>query len=288
MDLAAVLVMSALVGCGLFSVVRSFTVPAASLAEELDRLRAGSPSGEAAGWRQAVADHGLLSRASPTTDLAILEWTEAYWQRRRVTMAASGALIGAVLVVLLRTLVSFSLLAGLILVPLLCAALGALWVAETDRRSRAEERRKEIRAALAQFLELTSIMLAGGAGPETALEESAARGHGRGFRLFSAELARAKDDPGLSPFVALRNLGTLFGVRELVEFGNVMIFSSENAATVRQALEDKAGLIIMREHEQRRADALSRNVLMSLPVVGMAGGFIIWLIYAAIAGLASY
>ena len=87
------------------------------------------------------------------------------------------------------------------------------------------------------MLELTSIMLAGGAGPETALEEASSRGHGWGFRQFSAEMARARNDPSLSPFLALRNLGVRFAVSELEEFGNVMILSSENAATVRQAFD---------------------------------------------------
>ncbi|MEZ5406969.1 MAG: type II secretion system F family protein [Acidimicrobiales bacterium] len=288
-DLLAVLTVSGLFGYGLLLVVRGALAPPASLADDLERLEAGldrGPGGVVT--RRPSTERLLMGGSLPSADLAVLEWSAAYWQRRRLTMGAWFALGGAVLVLLLRTQFDFSLLAGLILLPLLVGALGVLWVAETDRRTRAGERRKELRAALAQMLELTSIMLAGGAGPETALEEASARGHGWGFRQFSAELARARNDPALSPFLALRNLGIRFAVSELEEFGNVMILSSENAATVRQALEDKAVLIVMREQEQRRADALSRNVVMSLPVVGMAGGFILWLVYAAVAGLASF
>lgn len=288
-DLLALLLVSGLFGYGLLLVIRGALAPPASLADDLDRLEAGIDGGPGGlGTRRPSTERLLMGGTLPSADLAVLEWTPAFWQRRRLMVGAWFAAAGAVVVLLLRTQFDFSLLAGLILLPVLVAALGVLWAAETDRRTRATERRKELRAALAQMLELTSIMLAGGAGPETALEEAASRGHGWGFRQFSTELARARNDPGLSPFLALRNLGVRFAVGELEEFGNVMILSSENAATVRQALEDKAVLIVMREQEQRRADALSRNVVMSIPVVGMAGGFILWLIYPAIAGLASF
>ena len=289
-DLLAVLVVSGLFGYGLLLVVQGSLAPPANLADDVDRLQSGGRPGSSpeTASRRPATERFLMGGSVPSIDLAVLEWSPSYWQRRRLMTGGWLALAGVVVVLLLRTQADFSLLAGLVLLPLAFGALGVLWVAETDRRSKATERRKELRAALAQMLELTSIMLAGGAGPETALEEASSRGNGWGFRQFTTEMARARNNPNVSPFMALRNLGIRYGVGELEEFGNVMILSSENAATVRQALEDKAMLIVMRDHEQRRADALSRNVVMSLPVVGMAGGFILWLVYAAVAGLASF
>jgi Flp pilus assembly protein TadB len=282
--LLAVIALSVMFGGGMVLVVGSLATPPAPLQVALDRLDRSVQVDS--GTHSLVGRLGRLGGEAPVTDLAVLGWTNHEWYRRRLAFVAAGVVIGGAVAGFLRLFAEFPLL---IAVPALALVMGlvAVVVADSDRATRAEQRRDEIRLALTHFLEITSIMLAGGAGAETALEEAVVRGNGVGFRLFSREIAKASENPSMSPFSALRDLGDRLGMRELIEFGNVMILSSENAATVRKALDDKAALIIFRDQEKRKSDALSKNVMMSLPVVGMAGGFILWLMYAALAGLAN-
>ena len=284
MILIAVLFVSAVLGTGLMLAYRAFTLPATTLDNALERSRHTWQDAPESLFERIVRQVEAIGTTVPASDLEVLNWTEYEWHRRRLFFVIGSALFGALVTVVARLYVAFPVLLAL---PLIMAIFGALGLAlvESDRTTKAAAARNEIRAALTQFLELTSIMLAGGAGAETALERASLNGYGRGFSLFAREIVRAKEDPKLNAFVALRDLGMRINISELVDFGNVMILSSENSATIRQALNDKAGLIVLQDHERRRAAANSRNVWMSIPVVGMAGGFIFWLMYAATASL---
>lgn len=285
-SLLTALLFSGLLGWGLFISFRALTTPAVSLEAELERVTNPAPPD-----RSLAAAIERLGRVGandlPSADLEILRWTPSEWYRRRLLFIAGGTAIGLVLALGLRVFFSFPLLLAAPALALIVGGLGLVTV-DSDRATRAARGREEILLALSHYLEITSIMLAGGAGAETALEEAVRHGHGVGFQLFSQEVARAKDNPGMSPFLALRNLGDRLAVTELVEFGNVMILSSESSATVRRALDEKATQIVFRQQEKRKAAALSRNVVMSIPVAGMAGGFILWLVYPALAGLGSF
>lgn len=284
MILIAVLFVSAVLGTGLLMAYRAFTLPATTLDTALQRSRHTWQDAPESLFDRIVRQVEAIGTTVPASDLEVLNWTEYDWHRRRLYFVMGSAMFGALVAPVARLYVAFPVL---LVLPIIMAIFGAigLVLVESDRTTKAATARSEIRAALTQFLELTSIMLAGGAGAETALERASRNGYGRGFSLFAREIARAKEDPRLNAFVALRDLGERITVSELVDFGNVMILSSENSATIRQALNDKAGLIVLQDHERRRADANSRNVWMSVPVVGMAGGFIFWLMYAATIGL---
>lgn len=276
---------AALLGVGVVISATAVLSPRASLESELGRARRGADQGHDRVTALAGRFGGWVS--VPATDLAILGWSREYWYRRQLAFAFGGMIVGGLIAVALRLVIVYPVLAAIPVLGLLVAGIGVV-VASSDRATRADTEREEMRLALSYFLEVASIMLAGGAGAETALELAANRGQGRAFRRFARQVGRAKDDPRLNAFVALRDLGEEVGLRELVEFGDVMILSSENSATVRQALQDKASLLIFREQERRKAAALARNVTMSIPVAGIAGGFIIWLVYPAIIGLTSF
>ncbi len=284
MILVAVLFVSAVLGLGLMMAYRAFSLPATTLDNALARSNNTWQDAPETLLDRLIRQVESLGSALPSSDLEVLGWSGYEWHRRRLYFVIGSAGFGVLVTVVLRLFYSFPIV---LVLPIMTAVFGAvgLILVESDRTTKAASARAEIRVALIQFLELTSIMLAGGAGAETALERASVIGHGRGFSLFAREIVRAKDDPRINAFIALRDLGTRINVNELIDFGNVMILSSENSATIRQALNDKASLVVLQDQERRRADANSRNVWMSLPVVGMAGAFIFWLMFAAIAGL---
>jgi len=276
---------AAVIGLGVVIAINAFLIPKANLSTELRRAQRSTEDDD---YLTVVAERfGGLTSSMPLADLEILGWSREYWYRRRITFAAVGFVLGCLIAFGLRLFVNFPLFLAVPLLGLLVAGIGTA-TADSDRTTKADVARDEMRLALSYFLEVAAIMLAGGAGAETALESAAVRGKGVGFQRFAREVARAKEDPRLNAFTALRNLGQRVGVRELVEFGDVMILSSENSATVRQALQDKASLLVFREQERRKVAALSKNVAMSIPVAGMAGGFIIWLVFPAIMGLSNF
>lgn len=287
MTVAAVLLVSAVLGLGITLGYRAVAEPPATLQASLYRTRQARIEQPRDWLDRLVRFAEPYDSTMPSADLEVLGWSGYDWRRRKVVFAIVSALVGVVLTVGARLYVPFPLWLAVVFVAGVFGAVG-LAVVESDRATKASAIRNEIRLALTQFLELTSIMLAAGAGAETALEQASIQGRGRGFDLFSREVARAKEDPRLSAFTALRDLGDRIGISELTDFGNVMILSSESSTTVRQALDDKASLIVLREQESRKADANSRNVWMSIPAVGMAGGFILWLMYAALAALSSF
>ena len=287
MILAAVLCVSAVLGLGLVMAYRSLTQPATTLEGALARSQATWQDAPESLFDRIVGQVEALGTTTPASDLEVLGWTEYEWHRRRIFFVLGAAGFGAVIALVARLYTEFPVALTLPIIMIIAGGFGLL-VAESDRTTKAAQARGELRAALTQFLELTSIMLAGGAGAETALERASAIGYGRGFTMFAREIARAKEDPRINAFTALRDLGLRVNINELVDFGNVMILSSENSATIRQSLNDKASLVVLQDHERRRAEANSRNVWMSIPVVGMAAGFIFWLMYAAIAALSGF
>ena len=126
--------------------------------------------------------------------------------------------------------------AALLAVPLGAAA--GWFYARVDLAADAQRARREFRHALAGYLELVTILMAGGAGVETAMFDAADVGHGPAFRHLRAALsaAQARREP---PWRALGQLGDQLGVGELEELEASMTLAGEGAQ-VRDSLTAKA------------------------------------------------
>ena len=83
-------------------------------------------------------------------------------------------------------------------------------------RDEAERRRRAFRHALSSYLDLVNVLLAGGAGIETALHAAADAGDGWGYRTIRSELRRARLT-GQSPWDTFAGLADRLGVTELAE-----------------------------------------------------------------------
>lgn len=160
----------------------------------------------------------------------------------------------------------------------------ALVVPALEVRAEAAERRRSFRHALGCFLDLVAVRLAGGAGVDSALAGSAAAGDGWAF----AELRQALTDArlrGEPSWNGLAHLGEAIGVGELQELAASAGLAGDEGARVRVSIAAKARAIRMRGLADAEGAAQSASERMSLPVVLLMTGFIVFLGYPAIAAV---
>ena len=158
----------------------------------------------------------------------------------------------------------------------------AVTVPQVAVRSQAAGRRRAFRHALSCFLDLVAVRLAGGAGVDSALADSANAGDGWAFR----ELRQALTDArllGEPSWHGLARLGTEIGVSELEELAASAGLAGDEGARVRVSIAAKARAIRVRGLAEAEAAAQSASERMSLPVVALMAGFIVFLGYPAVA-----
>lgn len=290
------LVCGAGVGAGLFLIVRGLYPPRPSLAHALAQLRrlpepspvltAERDAGFSARLGRPVADAltrsgaDWLIPASVRRDLAVLGRSPDRHLAEKVTLALVGLLLVPALAALL-------LLGGAhlpLVVPLwasLIFMVAGFVLPDLGIRADASRRRRDFRHALSSFLDLVVVALAGGGGVETALADAAGVGSGWAF----AYLRRALDQARLArqtPWAALGQLGQELGVSELSELAASVALAGTEGAKVRASLAAKA--TSLRTHELAEAETADQAATerMSLPVVLLFAGFLVFLGYPAV------
>ncbi len=283
-------------GAGLWLIVRGLYPPRPSLAHALAQLRrlpepapvltAEIEGGFAARLGRPAADAltragaGWLLPASVRRDLAVLGRSPERHLAEQVALALVGLLFVPAVAVLLA-------LGGAhlpLIVPLwasLIFMVAGFVVPDLGIRSEASRRRRDFRHALSSFLDLVVVALAGGGGVETALADAAGVGSGWAF----AYLRRALDHARLArqtPWAALGRLGHELGVGELSELAASVALAGTEGAKVRASLAAKA--TSLRTHELADAETADQAATerMSLPVVLLFAGFLLFLGYPAV------
>lgn len=148
-------------------------------------------------------------------------------------------------------------------------------------RREAASRRADARHALAAFLDLVTISIAGGAGVEAALTYAAATGTGWAFgQIRSAlEAAALTRRP---PWETLGQLGDELGVPEMGEMAASVTLAGTEGARIKSSLSAKAAALRTRELAAAEAAAEAATEQMSLPLVLLFAAFIILIGYPAI------
>ncbi|HEX8864351.1 MAG TPA: type II secretion system F family protein, partial [Lentzea sp.] len=137
------------------------------------------------------------------------------------------------------------------------------------------------RHALSSFLDLVWITLSGGAGVDSALNDSAAIGRGWAF----THIQRALDTARLTrttPWAALRQLGEEIGVTELAELAASVSLAGTEGAKVRASLAAKATALRARQLTDAEGEAQSATERMALPVMALFLGFLGFITYPAL------
>lgn len=183
-------------------------------------------------------------------------------------------------------------LVGLLLAPylgglgmVLFAGLGSLigfYLPELFLTSRAAEARKSFRHAFSGYLDLVNVMLAAGAGPESALQTAADSGGGWAFGEIRSALESARRTR-MSIGEAFSDLGQELGITELEELAASISLVGRQGARVRESLATKADGLRMQQMAETEAAAESSTEQMVLPVALLLVAFLVLLIYPAIA-----
>ena len=274
-----------LFGLGLVLILRGSVLasppPLASVIADLRRPRELAPVHRR--WPEVWADRlAGESVKRVEADLAVCERSTTQYLEQRVTWMMFGAAPGLVLVGLAASGV-LAVPVGWALVGLVAGAVGGWFYSLADLRSDATKRRREFRHALSSYLELVTILIAGGAGVETALYDAASIGRGAAFRQLQSALSAAQARRE-APWTTFGVLGRRLGVVELEELDASMSLAGEGA-WVRESLTAKAEAMRTKDLAEIEYQAQARSETMVLPVAMMFAGFLLLIGFPALAGL---
>ncbi|MGH3357660.1 MAG: type II secretion system F family protein [Nocardioidaceae bacterium] len=145
----------------------------------------------------------------------------------------------------------------------------------------AEQRRTELRHALAVYLELVGMGLMSGRGLPEALPLAAEIGTGWAFDLLETTLRRARNS-GKSAWVGWDELGYRVDVQELCDLGSSVELVGEEGAKVQQSLAARATTMRRRELAEDEGQALKNEDSMRMAAMVLVMGFIVFIGFPAI------
>ena len=217
--------------------------------------------------------------AVSSTDQAVCQSSVARITTERLMYASMCAAIPLVMYVA-TTVAGSAMPLPILLVASAALAVTGFMLPILQLRSRAKVKRREIRTSLSAYLDLVSIMLAGGAGIESALVAASRVGDGPTFRLIadSLDVARATRR---SPWEILSNEGERIGIEELPELAATVKLGGEQGARMTASLVAKASSMRAKQLAEVEADANTATERMGLPMVLLFMGFLVLLGYPA-------
>ena len=160
------------------------------------------------------------------------------------------------------------------------AAIGGFLLPDMLVRRSATRRRRAFRYALSSYLDLVNVILAAGAGVETALSDAADAGEGWAFRQLRAALARARL-AGESPWHAFQRLGEDLDLPELREAAAGLALAGDHGARVRASLQARAQAMRSRDLADMEGAAEAATERMSVPSTVLVVGFIVFVGFPA-------
>lgn len=213
------------------------------------------------------------------SDLAVIERSLESFALERLVCMAAGSMLPIACSILMRlggTAIPLAITALMIL----GGAVGGLYLPVVTVHRSAIVARREFRTSLSAYLDLVSIMLAGGAGAETALVAAARIGSGRTFAVVSSCLDVARSTRR-SVWSVLAEEGERLGIGELPELAATIQLSGEQGARMTTSLVAKARSMRAKQLAEIEATANSSTERMGLPMVAMFMGFLVLLGYPA-------
>ena len=229
-------------------------------------------------WASTSAGRRILRGAA--ADLRIVGMSGEEHLAHRLSVAAIAVLWAPACLALTgiagaRLPVSLTMWTSVALAP------AGFFIPAVELRARAARQRRSFRHALSSFLDVVSIALAGGKGVEGALNVAAGTGDGFAFRELRAALADARLQ-GEPPWSGLARLGTELGVTELGELAASAALAGAEGARVKASVAAKAKGLRARVLADVETAAESASERMSLPIVLLLVGFVLFLGFPAV------
>lgn len=284
MILATMVVLGALVGAGLFLLLREAApVDQPRLDQALDRLapEAFRNSSDPRGLPDTTPARGtehlgqLIERhfgdrpgfIVPEADLDILGRTRRSWWTEKATLALLGLLMPLLLVAADKIL-------GIGLPLVLPAGAGLalaviFWfLPDATIRAKATRARAEFVQAVVAYLQLSAIQRTA-AGAQETLYATAELGRSWPFERIRQELTRARW-ARVQPWDALTQLGEQTHIPEVSEVGDIMRLAGDSNAAVADTLAERAIGLQSRIMSEEWAKANAATSSMAVPIGGMA------------------
>jgi tight adherence protein C len=290
---ATILIAGAGVGAGVWICVRAVMPRPARLDVVLDGLaRPGRPVAAPVEPSTPWSDHaGVTARrllesvgwdtSHLRSDLALVDRTT----ERHALDKALGALAGLLvpnLVGIALAAAGIGVPAGIIVLVSLALAAAGFVLPDYLLHDEADERRRSFRHALSSYLDLVNVLLAGGAGIDTALHAAADAGGGWGYQTIRTELRRARLT-GQSPWDTFADLAERLDVSELAELAASVSLAGSHGARIRASLAAKADTLRGHQIAETESAAEAATERMTIPVAVLLFGFLIFIAYPAVA-----
>lgn len=218
-------------------------------------------------------------------ELQLIERTPERHALDKLVAALAGLLMPNIVAIALTTM-GLALPIGLIAVMSIATMVAGFVMPDYLLRDEAEKRRRAFRHALSSYLDLVNVLLAGGAGIETALYAAADAGDGWGYQTIRGELRRARLT-GRSPWDTFAALADRLGINELAELAASVSLAGSHGARIRASLAAKADTLRGHQIAETEAAAEAATERMTVPVAVLLFGFLIFIAYPAIAQITS-
>ncbi|MFE1286639.1 type II secretion system F family protein [Streptomyces sp. NPDC058751] len=300
MNLTMPILIGAVLGLGVYALVRALMPSKRSAVAQvarIDAMRARGAAYESA--HQGQRDSGRFGslraqvgsrvaelylqqgweQRSLRADLAVLDRSWERFLATKVLLAAAGVFFGPFLFAVVWTLsVSRSPI-----VPVWLALLFAVvffFLPDLEVRRDAVAKRRDLRRVIGAYLDLVSMSLAGGRGLPEALMAAAEISDGWATQRIRNALADARIT-GTSQWQALGSLGEELGVEELKDLSASLALVADDGAKVRESLASRAETMRHRELSEIEGSAGEKSQSMLVAQLLLCAGFLVFLIFPA-------
>jgi tight adherence protein C len=278
--MSAVLLLGAGVGLGVLLLLRATSGRPPWLAGALREL-GDPPAGDLDGRVRTVRQLRTWStRGAHAADLAIVERTADQHAVRKLGAATLLAALPTAAAALAAVAGLGGPLSVVVVATIVLAAVGFV-TPDVELRGVAAQRRAEFVHGLSSFLDVTAVLLAGGAGTESALHAAAALGDGWPQQQLRASLDRCRLT-GQTPWQVLGELGDRLGVDELTQLATSLQLAGEQGARVRVTLTERARALRTAQLTAAEHRARAATEQMSVPVALLAVAFMLFVGFPAV------